>query len=158
MNNHRIDLGLLIVEDDDAHAELVQLALDEGPLDGPIYRVQTAGAALQFLDDEMKQKALGCVLLDAKLSNRRRVAEKASVTARSMSGLDVLRAVRSHSSNEVRTLPVVMLTSSSHKDARRDAYEAGANSFVQKPIEFEAFQQTIQAIQRYWCTHNLRDV
>jgi two-component system response regulator len=63
-------------------------------------------------------------------------------------GPDVLRAVRS--SHRTSTAPIVVLTSSTEPRVLAQCYQLGANSCVQKPIEFEPFCDTLRAMGRYW--------
>jgi two-component system response regulator len=67
-------------------------------------------------------------------------------------GFEVLRALKSDS--RTRFIPVVMLTSSNiDRDVAR-AYELGANSYVQKAVDFERFRQTVRQLAIYWMTMN----
>jgi two-component system, response regulator len=67
-------------------------------------------------------------------------------------GLDVLDALKS---DEVtRTIPVVVVTSSSQDADIRAAYAKGANSYVIKPVEFEALMEAIGRIGTYWLSVN----
>lgn len=67
-------------------------------------------------------------------------------------GLEVLNRLRS----DVRTrmLPVVMLTSSTDEGGRLRSYMGGANSFVQKPVDFEEFSAAIKQLGLYWLLLN----
>ena len=67
-------------------------------------------------------------------------------------GFDVLRALRADP--KTRTVPVVMLTSSNiERDVTR-GYELGANSYVQKPVDFDRFRQTVRLLGLYWLSTN----
>ena len=67
-------------------------------------------------------------------------------------GLEVLDALKS---DEVtRTIPVVVVTSSSQDADIRAAYAKGANSYVIKPVEFEALMEAIGRIGTYWLSVN----
>jgi two-component system, response regulator len=67
-------------------------------------------------------------------------------------GLEVLRAVRS--SHRTSTVPIVILTSSTEPRVLAQCYQLGANSCVQKPIEFQPFCAMFQAMGRYWLDIN----
>lgn len=105
-------------------------------------RVVTAGDGEEALDYLFgKGKHAGrkrglpdLVLLDLKLPK--------------LSGIDVLAAVRS--GEETRFLPVVVLTVSKETRDLFDAYRLGANSYVHKPIDFDAFTETVRGICSYW--------
>jgi two-component system, response regulator len=63
-------------------------------------------------------------------------------------GIDVLRAIRANSRTSLA--PVVVLTSSLDARELAQCYQLGANSCVQKPVRYEEFWNTMQAVGRYW--------
>ena len=67
-------------------------------------------------------------------------------------GFEVLRELKA----DPRTcsIPVVMLTSSNFDSDVARAYRLGANSYVQKPVDFERFRHTIRELGLYWMTIN----
>jgi two-component system response regulator len=65
-----------------------------------------------------------------------------------LDGSEVLRAVRS--SHRIGTIPIVVLTASTEPRVLAQCYQLGANSCVQKPIEFQPFCDTLQVMGRYW--------
>ncbi len=65
-----------------------------------------------------------------------------------LSGLELLRELRADPA--LRTVPVVVLTSSRHEGDIAAAYAAGANSYVVKPVEFAAFVEVVRAIDAFW--------
>lgn len=65
-----------------------------------------------------------------------------------VSGLDVLRFIRS--TDRLRVVPVVILTSSNEERDVEGSYALGANSYVQKPVEYEAYQDAVRLIGEYW--------
>jgi two-component system response regulator len=65
-----------------------------------------------------------------------------------VSGLEVLRYIRSN--ERLRVVPVVVLTSSNEECDVEGSYALGANSFVQKPVEYEAYQDAVRLIGEYW--------
>lgn len=67
-------------------------------------------------------------------------------------GLEVLKRLKADP--RTRTLPVVILTSSSQQEDMLTAYERGANSFVRKPVEFDAFVRAIAALGLFWAVVN----
>jgi two-component system, response regulator len=69
-----------------------------------------------------------------------------------LDGLDVLRAIRANSRTSLT--PVVVLTSSPDPRELAQCYQVGANSCVQKPVRFEEFWTTMQAVGRYWLALN----
>ncbi|WP_066263865.1 response regulator [Hydrogenophaga flava] len=69
-----------------------------------------------------------------------------------LSGLEVLERLRKDPRTEM--LPVVILTSSDEQKDRLKSYENGCNSFVQKPVDFTAFAETVARLGVYWLATN----
>jgi two-component system, response regulator len=67
-------------------------------------------------------------------------------------GLDVLRRLRAD--ERTRTLPVVVLTSSSEQRDILQSYDLGANSYVQKPVDFQQFLEAARQLGLYWLVLN----
>jgi two-component system response regulator len=67
-------------------------------------------------------------------------------------GLDVLRRVRAD--ERTKLLPVVILTSSREEEDIVRSYSSGANSYVRKPVDFEAFNEAVKALGLFWLLHN----
>ncbi len=67
-------------------------------------------------------------------------------------GLEVLRRVRSD--DRTRLLPVVILTSSKEQQDMLDGYGLGANSYVQKPVDFTHFLRAVEQLELYWLVLN----
>ncbi|MEQ1683194.1 MAG: response regulator [Burkholderiaceae bacterium] len=67
-------------------------------------------------------------------------------------GLEVLRRLRAHP--EFGTIPVVMLTTSSHDEDIKAAYALGANSYIVKPVDFDKFLAVAEHIDVYWTVVN----
>lgn len=69
-----------------------------------------------------------------------------------MDGLEVLRRMRAD--ERTRLVPVVILTSSREQQDMLDGYGLGANSYVQKPVDFARFVQAVEQIKLYWLILN----
>jgi len=65
-----------------------------------------------------------------------------------MSGLEFLEIQKGDQA--LRTIPVVVMTSSRQQSDRRRSYELGAAGFVTKPLQFDEFVRTVETIHRYW--------
>ena len=136
MNNKSI----LIVEDNPDHLELTVLTLKEHGVTAEIVVACDGAAALDYLfgrgehlgRDTKHHPTL--VLLDMRLPK--------------LSGLDVLRSIRAERLTAM--LPVVMLTSSSEQSDMAASYQSGANGFVRKPVDFEAFSEKLNHLQAFW--------
>jgi two-component system response regulator len=84
--------------------------------------------------------ALKMVLLDLKLPR--------------VDGIEVLRRIKSDP--RTKSIPVVVLTSSKEEPDIEESYRLGANSYVVKPVDFDAFAHTVQRIGIYWLQLNQR--
>jgi CheY-like chemotaxis protein len=135
-------IEVLLAEDNPSDAELVVQSLAKTHLAERLHVVRDGEEALDYLfgDGMLRQPArsLRLILLDLKLP---RVA-----------GLEVLREIRRHADS--RHIPVVMLTSSRIENDVSRSYALGANSYVQKPVDFVDFREVVQQVGRYWLTVN----
>lgn len=137
---------VLLVEDNDDHAELVIRTLGEHYIPNRIYHVNDGQKALDYLfrNNEYSDSTLSprpnLILLDLRLPK--------------VDGLEVLKALKI--SPTLRQIPVIVLTTS---EAERDvarAYEYYANSYVVKPLGFEQFGQLLDVLGLYWFNWNTR--
>jgi CheY-like chemotaxis protein len=134
---------VVLVEDNADHAELVRRVLSE---DGVPCRITHFADGTEAIDGllgrgEWAGRTLPpphVILLDLRLTR--------------VDGMEVLRIVKQH--EELRAIPVVVLTSS---EAARDiaqAYQEHVNSYLVKPVGFEEFRQLMNDIRRYWLELN----
>lgn len=129
-------INLLLVEDDDDHARLVQRSLDRHPATFKVVRARDGVQALKHLQNSelAVSDRTNLILMDLKLPRK--------------GGLEVLEEIRK---NPVLTrLPVVILTTSSADIDRAKAYDHHANSYLLKPIEFTQFRSVIDQFANYW--------
>ena len=126
---------VLLVEDADVHVEFTRLAFESEGL-GDALDVARDGEEAMALIDRRADRPPRLILLDLKLPG--------------MSGFDVLQAVRSHGSEQVRRTPVVVLTTSRAPADVRRAYDLNANSFLRKPLELPEFLELIGAVRAWW--------
>ena len=137
-------LTILLVEDNLPHAELVMRSLETHQIANRIYHVADGEAALAYLfrqgmyADPLTSPRPQVVLLDLRLPR--------------LSGLEVLREIRS--SNALRTLPVVILTTSTAAQDVTSAYVQHANSYLVKPGDFAQFSHLMQDLGFYWLGRN----
>ncbi len=69
-----------------------------------------------------------------------------------MNGLEVLSNVRRD--DRTRNVPTVILSSSTRREDIDSSYTRGANSYVQKAVNFEEYSEAMQCLCRYWLDHN----
>ena len=67
-------------------------------------------------------------------------------------GLTVLRTLKAHTS--LRRIPIAVLTTSLEERDIQSAYDAGANSYIAKPVDFDRFIDMARQIELYWCVIN----
>jgi two-component system response regulator len=137
-------LAVLLIEDDARDARLTVRALQSGNVPIRIDVVEDGEQALDFLfcrgayRDRSPEPPPVLILLDLKLPK--------------LNGLQVLREIKSRA--ETRTIPVVALTSSREDKDMAACYQSGVNSYIQKPVDFEQFRETIKVLGIYWTTLN----
>lgn len=135
---------ILLVEDDPADAELAVLSLRQ---EGLANRIEIARDGAEAMDILFCRGAFAnrgfaerprLILLDLKLPR--------------VSGHDVLRAIKAD--ERTRSIPVVVLTSSNHEKDLEDCYQYGVNSYIQKPVDLQKFQNTVRQLGVYWMMVN----
>ncbi len=137
-------VDVLLVEDNPQDIELTIRALKKRNLANRLYTVEDGASALDFLFNRGKyaQRESGqnprVVLLDLKLPK--------------LNGLEILRAIRED--KRTRTIPVVIVTSSGEDPDIQAAYKLGANSYVVKPVNFDAFMESMSNLGFYWLLIN----
>ncbi|UFS72782.1 response regulator [Geomonas sp. RF6] len=139
-------LVILLVEDNPDHAEIVTRNLEDFHVANRIVHVEDGEQALDYLHgrgcyaDKASFPTPHLMLLDLRLPK--------------VDGLQVLKEVKE--SHVLRSIPVVVLTTS---DAERDmalAYEYHANSYLTKPVAFADFSRLLKDLGFYWLAWNRR--
>jgi CheY-like chemotaxis protein len=130
--------NILLVEDDDGDAHLTRLALREGRLLAQVHHVYDGLEALDFLRGQHATIAEpprpDLILLDLNMPR--------------MDGREFLSAVKQD--DDLRTIPVVVLTTS---DVERDidaSYRRGASGYITKPVGMDQFIDAVRALDDYW--------
>lgn len=132
---------ILLVEDDPNDVDLTLRVFRDHQLANRIRVFRDAAEVVEYLLPEDRNQPVDVprfILLDLKLPK--------------ISGLDVLRRIRSD--ERTRTIPVVMLTSSRQIPDIREAYALGVNSYLCKPVEFDAFADVVRQLGMYWMLLN----
>lgn len=130
---------VLVVEDDPNDAFLVERAFQKCGGKTEVKVVSTVDEAIEFLTANQEPARLPVVILqDIKLPLK--------------SGFEFVGWLRQQPG--LKRLPVIMLTSSKAPQDVNRAYELGANSYLVKPVAFEAFVNTVKALEAYWLVHN----
>ncbi len=135
---------ILLVEDDPADAELTVHALRKERLANHIEIARDGAEALDFLfcrgaySNRSFTNPPRVVLLDLKLPK--------------ISGHEVLRAIKED--ERTRAIPVVVLTSSNQERDLVECYRLGVNSYIQKPVDLQKFQEVARHFGMYWLVVN----
>ena len=132
---------ILLVEDEEAHALLVMRVLEERRVANKIYWVKDGEEALDFLYRRGRYAEAprpDLILLDLRLPRK--------------DGHEVLMEIKQ--SEELRVIPVVVLTTSESEADMMRAYIQYANSYLVKPLDFEKFEQMIEHVGFYWLVWN----
>ena len=135
---------VLLVEDNDDHAELVMRQLSDHSIRVNLTRVSDGQEALDYLfragkfSNPLSSPRPHVIFLDLRLPK--------------VDGLEVIKVIKD--SDDLRKIPVVVLTTS---EAERDvtrAYVNHANSYVVKPVDFQKFRDLMNELGIYWLNWN----
>jgi CheY-like chemotaxis protein len=134
---------ILFAEDNPRDVELTLEALGDHNLANNVIVVRDGVEAMDYLrcEGKYKQRKPGnpaVLLLDIKMPR--------------MDGIQVLKAIRSD--DKLKTLPVVMLTSSREEQDLIKSYELGVNAYVVKPVDFKEFIEAVKQVGVFWAVIN----
>lgn len=140
-NKHTVssDQPILIVEDSDDDFETTEYALQASKFNAPIVRCASGHEAIEYLlsvstpgNDNKPRPRL--VFLDLNLPG--------------VGGKSVLQSIKQK--DELKKIPVIVLTTSSDARDVVDCYTLGANSYIQKPTDLDEFIRAVQTLKNYW--------
>jgi CheY-like chemotaxis protein len=139
-------LHILLVEDNEAHAELVIRGMRDQQVANLIHHVLDGEQALDYLfargayTDTLKNPRPNLILLDLRLPR--------------VDGLEVLRTIKT--TPHLLRIPVVILTSSDAESDIARSYDHHANSYVVKPLDFKTFTKLMKDLGFYWLGWNAK--
>ncbi|MCG9792688.1 response regulator [Flavobacterium algicola] len=140
MNSDNSISPILLVEDNPIDIDLTLRAFASKKISNPIQVARDGEEALTYFkkweNGELKPII---ILLDLNMPK--------------INGLEVLKKLKSHP--EFKTIPVVILTTSSESSDLKTAYELGVNSYIVKPVSFEKFLDIVGHIDLYWRLTNI---
>jgi two-component system response regulator len=131
---------VLYAENNPEEARLIELALEDAGVSFRLHRVESGEAVLDYLyrrppfDDRAAFPFPSLLLLDLSMPR--------------LNGLELLQQVKADP--ELRALPVCIFSTSQDEVAVRNLYDAGAASFLRKPLDYEGLVNLLGVIDRYW--------
>lgn len=131
---------ILLIEDSPEDYEATVRAFERSGLRNPIFRCEDGDNALDFLHrrgryaDPEQAPRPGVILLDLNLPGT--------------DGRDVLTEIKQD--DRLKQIPVIVLTTSDDARDVEACYRAGANSYVQKPVDMDGFLRAIERLNGYW--------
>ena len=135
---------ILIIEDEEAHVDLIKVAFSEARILNEIFVVTDGEAALDYLfrrgeyTDPASSPRPMLILLDLKLPK--------------VDGLEVLQQIKEDP--DLRLIPIVVLTTSNQEKDVQRSYELGVNSYVTKPVIIGDLQAKVGNLGIYWTITN----
>lgn len=139
MESKLMNQPILLVEDNPVDLDLTLRAFSAQKLSNPIDVARDGEEALDYLKKwEQGDPFPLVILLDLKLPK--------------VSGLEVLEVIKKHP--VFKTIPVVILTTSTESTDVKTAYQLGVNSYIVKPVDFSKFMEVAKQIELYWCLLN----
>jgi CheY-like chemotaxis protein len=137
--NHGIPIEILLVEDNPDDAFMTMEALREGKVHNQVHLVEDGVEALRYLRRQGQHADVprpDLILLDLSLPR--------------LGGLDVLAEIKQD--DELKRIPVVIMTSSKREQDVLRAYNNHANCYVTKPVDLEQFLGVVRKIEDFWLT------
>lgn len=130
-------IEILLVEDDLGNIRLTEEAFKEGTVSHNLRSVTDGVMAMQYLTKEGEYQEMpkpDLVLLDLNLPK--------------MDGKEVLQFIKEDPN--LKTIPVIILSSSNSENDIRKVYELHANCYITKPIDFDSFIDVVKIIEKFW--------
>ena len=129
------EMIILIAEDDDGHAELIKVGLEESGVCNPMIRFSNGEEVWHFLsgtgDKAVRDKSKAYLLL-------------LDINMPRMDGIEVLKRMKG--SEELKDIPVMMLTTTDDPREVEQCYKLGCNVYITKPVEFGNFAETLKRL------------
>lgn len=132
-------IDILLVEDTLSDVRLVQEAMKEAKVRNKLYVVSDGVEAMEFLRNEGKYSNVprpDVILLDLNMPRK--------------SGREVLKEIKED--NDLKRIPVVILTVSKAEEDILKSYNLHANCFITKPVDLDEFLKVVKTIEDFWLT------
>jgi len=141
LDRHKIPITILICDDDEDDRLLTQQALEDAHISNALRFVEDGEQCLDYLNQRGQYAGElglaprpGLILLDLNMPK--------------MDGRDVL--VKIKADDNLKNIPVVVLSTSSLDEDIARSYQMGVNSFITKPVTFSGLVEAMNVLGRYW--------
>lgn len=140
MNEEELNITILVADDDADDRMFMEEALQECRLVNDLHFVEDGEELMDYLNHRGKYAAPnsaprpGLILLDLNMPRK--------------DGREALKEIKSEP--DLRQIPVVVLTTSKAEEDIYRTYDLGVNSFITKPVTFEALVELVRALSNYW--------
>jgi CheY-like chemotaxis protein len=130
-------IEILLVEDNEGDVGLVEEVFEDARIRNIIHVAEDGEEAMQFLNKEKKfinAPTPDLILLDLNLPGK--------------DGREVLEEIKTD--NKLKSIPVVVLTTSKAEEDIVKSYDLHANSYITKPVDFDQFIRVVKSIEDFW--------
>ncbi len=140
MSVNKKTITFLIADDDPDDRLLIKESLEEARLANPLHFVEDGVELLDYLQRKNQYANLaghplpGLILLDLNMPRK--------------NGIEALKEIKAD--QELRQIPIVVFTTSKAEEDIFRTYNLGVNSFISKPVNFEAFVDVVRTLTKYW--------
>jgi CheY-like chemotaxis protein len=136
-DSYMSEYPILLVEDNSNDIVVTKRAIEKGKIHNKVYVAQNGEEAIDFFKKRGKFKDVptpALVLLDLKMPK--------------VDGFEVLKEIKGD--ENLKSIPIIVLTSSERDKDIECAYKLGCNSYIVKPVNFENFIKKVTEIEEYW--------
>ena len=132
---------ILLVEDNEDHAEIIRQYLDEDDIDKEIHWAKDGQEAIDFVHRKgvhANAPRPSLIILDLNLPKA--------------NGMEVLKEIKED--YDLKVIPVVVLTTSDQNEEMIKCYRLGVNSYITKPVKLDDYLEKIHSLEHYWLMTN----
>ena len=143
MTNHSKPVSIVMIEDDEGHARLIEKNIRRAGVSNEIVAFRDGTGALDYLHgDGAAFRGPALVLLDLNLPD--------------MTGIDILEKIKAH--ENTRRAPVIVLTTTDDKREVQRCYDLGANVYITKPLNYDSFANAIRQLGLFLAVIQIPDM
>lgn len=140
MSGNKKTITILIADDDPDDRLLIKESLEEARLANPLHFVEDGVELIEYLQRQNQYENLagnplpGLILLDLNMPRK--------------NGIEALQEIKADQG--LRQIPIVVFTTSKTEEDIIRTYNLGVNSFISKPVSFQAFVDVVKTLTKYW--------